>query len=112
MPSDSARSEGAARTVPPWLSGLDDDDWQFLKRFVLSSGSLKAMAEAYGISYPTVRARLDRLIAKVQAAEDMKVSDPFERKLRILVADGQVAATLARELLQVHRDALKERNGA
>ncbi|HTU90091.1 MAG TPA: DUF2089 family protein [Gemmataceae bacterium] len=95
---------------PAWLEALDEEDMQFLKRFLLASGSLKALADAYGISYPTVRARLDRLIAKVQAAEDAKVTDPFERKLRILVADAKVPVSLAKELLEAHRDSLRRRN--
>ncbi|MGE3409718.1 MAG: DUF2089 family protein, partial [Pirellulales bacterium] len=58
-------------TKPPgWVDCLNDEDWRFLRRFLLSSGSLKALAEEYGVSYPTVRGRLDRLIAKVQAVED------------------------------------------
>ncbi|MHB1424949.1 MAG: DUF2089 family protein [Gemmataceae bacterium] len=96
--------------LPAWLKALDDEDIQCLKRFLLSSGSLKAMADAYGISYPTVRARLDRLIAKVEAAEDPKITDPFERKLRILVADAKVPVSLAKELLEAHRDSLRRRN--
>lgn len=96
--------------MPPWLASLDDEDKQFLKRFLLSSGSLKAVADVYGVSYPTVRARLDRLITKVQAAEDEKITDPFERKLRILVADAKIPVALAKELLEAHRDSLKRRN--
>lgn len=95
--------------VPAWLAALDDEDAQFLKRFVLASGSLKAVAEGYGISYPTVRGRLDRLIAKVQAADAAKDADPFERKVRVLVADAQVSAGLARQLLDAHRATLKKR---
>jgi len=69
----------------------------------VSSGSLKAMAEEYGVSYPTVRGRLDRLIAKAQAAEDPRITDPFERKLRVMVADARLPAALAKELLEAHR---------
>jgi hypothetical protein len=96
------------RGVPAWLAELSEEDWLFLRRFLLCSGSLKALAEQYGVSYPTVRARLDRLIAKVQAAEDPQSNDAFERKLRTLVADGQLPTGLARELLQIHRQALNE----
>ena len=77
--------------LPSWLAALDDEDVQFLKRFLLASGSLKELAEAYSVSYPTVRGRLDRLIAKVQAAEDAQGADPFERKLKLLVADDRLA---------------------
>lgn len=96
----------AERALPAWLAALDDEDAQFLKRFLLASGSLKAVAEEYGISYPTVRARLDRLIAKVSAADAAKDADPFERKIRVLAADGQLSATLARQLLAAHRAAV------
>ena len=47
-----------------WLSELDVEDIHFIKKFVLSSGSLKEIAEIYQVSYPTVRLRLDRLIQK------------------------------------------------
>lgn len=97
----------ATATLPAWLESLDEEDTQFLRRFLLGSGSLKSLAEEYGVSYPTVRGRLDRLIAKVRAAEDAKVADPFERRLRVLVADAKVPSSLARELLEAHRDSLK-----
>jgi hypothetical protein len=94
---------------PAWIEALDDDDLRFLKRFLLCSGSLKDLGDEYAVSYPTVRARLDRLIAKVQAAEDPKVTDAFQRRLQVLVADGKMAAPLARELWKAHRGALEER---
>jgi hypothetical protein len=94
---------------PAWLEALDEEDLQFLKRFLLSSGSLKALCDEYEVSYPTVRARLDRLIAKVQAADDPKVVDSFQRKLHVLVADGKLPSTLARELWKAHRDIAEER---
>jgi hypothetical protein len=90
-------------TQPAWMEALDEEDFQFLKRFLLCSGSLKALCDEYGVSYPTVRARLDRLIAKVQAAEDPKVADSFQRKLHVLVADGKLSAPLARELWKAHK---------
>ena len=48
--------------IPIWLADLEDEDAAFIKKFVLSSGSLKEVAALYGVSYPTVRLRLDRLI--------------------------------------------------
>jgi len=91
-------------TRPVWTQPLDDQDWQFLKRFLLASGSLKALAQEYGISYPTVRARLDRLIAKVQAADKPGATDDFHRLLRALVADGTMDAALGQRLLEAHRN--------
>jgi len=88
---------------PAWWDALDEEDLQFLKRFVLSSGSLKALCDEYGVSYPTLRARLDRLITKVRAAEDPALTDSFQRKLHVLVADGKLSAALARDLWKAHR---------
>jgi len=102
--------ERAVKKLPTWLEILDEEDMQFLRRFLMSSGSLKALAEEYRVSYPTVRARLDRLIDKVKAAEDPRISDPFERKVRMLVADAKLSSVLAKDLLEAHRIAL-ERNG-
>jgi hypothetical protein len=95
--------------LPPWLEVLDEEDEQFLKRFVLSSGSLKTLCDEYEVSYPTLRARLDRLIAKVKAVEDPKAVDSFQRKLRVLVADGKMSSALARELWKAYRAATEER---
>lgn len=97
------------QSTESWLEALDEEDQQFLRRFVLCSGSLKALCEEYDVSYPTLRARLDRLIAKVKAAEESQAADAFERRLRILVADGKVSAAAARELLKAHRAAAEER---
>ena len=94
--------------LPDWLADLDEEDLQFIRRLVLGSGSLKALAEAYGVSYPTVRARLDRLIAKVKAAEDASPSDPFRRRIAILVADGRLAPSAARELMRAHAQTVRE----
>src|SRR5882724_7399743 len=89
--------------LPPWMEALDEEDHRFMKRFILNAGSLKALCDEYGVSYPTLRARLDRLIAKVKAADDPKVVDSFQRKLHVLVADGKMSAALARELWKAHR---------
>lgn len=90
-------------TRPAWVEALEAEDLEFLRRFLLSSGSLKDLASEYQVSYPTIRGRLDRLIAKVRAVEDPKINDPFVRKLRILVADGALPPALAKELLEAHR---------
>ena len=46
----------------PRLYRLAPGEQHFVELFVLSSGSLKQMAKLLGISYPTVRSRLDELI--------------------------------------------------
>lgn len=85
-----------------WVDGLSEEDLAFLKRFLLASGSLKAVAEAYGISYPTVRLRLDRLIQKVQILDEQDVPSEFERMLRLLVADGRLDLPTKNLILKAH----------
>ena len=46
----------------------------FIKKFLLASGSLKEVAGLYGVTYPTVRLRLDRLI-DVYKRQHMHYSD-------------------------------------
>ncbi len=78
----------------------------FIKRLVLASGSLKQVAKDYGISYPTVRLRLDRLIAKLQVIEDQRIQDPFERLLRAKTAEGKLDEQSLQELLAAHRQVM------
>ncbi len=54
----------------PALARLSDDDQQFVLSFILSSGSLKQMAKLYGVSYPTVRNRLDDLISLLKDVKE------------------------------------------
>jgi hypothetical protein len=96
MPADST----------PWFAELEEEDQQFVKRLVLASGSLKELAEGYDVSYPTIRLRLDRLIERIRAAED-PLSDPFETKIRQLVAEGDVSARIGKQLLQFHKETKK-----
>jgi len=52
----------------PALMRLNNDDQNFIQSFVLNSGSLKALAKSLGVSYPTVRNRLDDVIERLQSA--------------------------------------------
>ena len=47
----------AIEIVPEWMVNLDDEDVSFIKKFIMSSGSLKEVANQYGVTYPTVRLR-------------------------------------------------------
>lgn len=53
----------------PALLQLSPDDLSFITAFVRESGSLKAMAKLLGVSYPTVRNRLDEIIQRLSAVE-------------------------------------------
>jgi hypothetical protein len=86
-----------------WIDRINNEDLAFLKRFLLASGSLKKMAEEYGISYPTVRLRLDRLIQRVEIFDSQQHMSEFERQLRAAFADGKIDQSTFEQLLHSHR---------
>jgi hypothetical protein len=93
-----------------WLDQLSDEDIAFLKRFVLAGGSLKDTAEAYGVTYPTVRLRLDRLIEKIKVLDSLQIVSPFERLARAAFADGKIDLETMRTLLNAHNTELENRH--
>ena len=93
---------------PNWLEGLDDEDLAFVKRFVLLSGSLKDLAQAYEVSYPTLRLRLDRIIEKIKVLESNRIESPYERALRAQFAGGNLDAATFKYLLETY---LSEKKG-
>jgi hypothetical protein len=85
------------------FEGLDDEDLAFIKRFILASGSLKELAAAYGVSYPTVRLRLDRLIQKFRILDESRSEDAYERLLRVQFAEGKFDATTFQQLFTAYQ---------
>src|SRR5262245_19891527 len=49
------------------LAGLPVEHQRFIEMFVLASGNLKEIAEQVGVSYPTIRSRLDKVIELLRA---------------------------------------------
>lgn len=93
-----------ARRQRNWLDYLSDEDLAFIKRFILASGSLKALAQDYGISYPTVRLRLDRLIEKIKIVDSQQELSEFEKIARALYADGKLDLQTLKVLLAAHEE--------
>jgi hypothetical protein len=46
---------------PPQLAQLSGDDQVFVAAFVRSHGSIKEMERIFGVSYPTIKSRLNRI---------------------------------------------------
>lgn len=93
-----------------WIDFLKDEDLVFAKRFLLASGSLKALAQAYGVTYPTIRLRLDRLIQKINLVEDERIDSDFERLARVQYAEGKIDLDTLKLLLNAHRKELEKRH--
>ena len=54
--------------LPP-LARLSAEDQVFIAAFIKCHGSIKEMERIFGISYPTVKNRLDRIAGKLDFAE-------------------------------------------
>ena len=84
--------------VPEWMAELDEEDVAFIRRFLLASGSLKEVAGEYGVSYPTVRLRLDKLIQKIELA-DQHEEEPFTAFIKGLAVDSRIDVETAKLII-------------
>lgn len=82
----------------PALLRLPPDDLAFVTAFVRSSGSLKAMAQMFGVSYPTIRGRLDEVIARLEAAS--RDADARRHEILDALESGKLTAAAAAEQLK------------
>ena len=89
-------------SIPEWMEGLEDEDLSFIKKFVIASGSLKEVASVYGVSYPTVRLRLDRLIQKIRLTEAAE-ADPYVSLVKRLAVDDKLDFDTAKILITEYR---------
>ena len=88
--------------VQEWMAELDEEDVAFIRRFLLASGSLKEVAGEYGVSYPTVRLRLDRLIQKIRLGED-RAADPYVALIKRLAVSDKVDFDAAKILISEYK---------
>ena len=83
----------------PELARLAAEDQVFVAAFVRSHGSIKEMEQVFGVSYPTIKARLNRIAANLSFVETNPApssGDVLERLTR-----GEIDAEAAiRELEQ------------
>lgn len=94
--------------TPDWFTNLEDEDLSFIKRFVLSSGSLKEIAKQYGVTYPTVRLRLDKLISKIEASDSVMASDPYVTTVKQLALNEKIDLDTAKLLINEYNKTKKE----
>ena len=74
----------------PGLLRLPPEDLEFVDAFVRASGSLKAMAQRLGQSYPTIRNRLDGIIARLEA--NGRDADAVRHAILDAIAKGEITA--------------------
>ncbi|MUG44225.1 DUF2089 family protein [Paenibacillus woosongensis] len=87
------------RNIPLWILSLDSEDIEFMRKFIVNSGSLKDLAKAYEVSYPTVRIRLDRLIQKIELAQNDE-SQPLVNFVKKLAIEERITLEDARLIIE------------
>lgn len=93
---------------PLWLVNMDMKDLNFIRDFILASGSLKEIAKSYDISYPTVRNRVNSLIEKIKLA-DNKDDERYVNLIRKLAIEDKISYEAADILIRRYRE--EKQNG-
>ena len=81
---------------------LSPDQLDFLEIFIRARGNFKDIERELGISYPTVRSRLDAMIRALGFPSQAEPDRESERRKEILreLAEGRIAADDAANLLE------------
>ncbi|KGF77093.1 DUF2089 family protein [Lactococcus lactis] len=87
-----------------WFFNLEKEEQEFLKRFIIASGSLKQLAKEYEVSYPTVRIRVDKIIEKIKLSDNNK--DTFEINIMQMVIDEKISLDSAKEIIRKHKESI------
>ncbi|MFA5844006.1 MAG: DUF2089 domain-containing protein [Coriobacteriia bacterium] len=87
--------------LPP-LARLRYEDQVFLSEFVRSHGSIKDMEKAFGISYPTVKNRLNRIAGQLRLVEvTVEAAAPAgEEDALAMLERGEITADEAAERMR------------
>ncbi|GEP99833.1 DUF2089 domain-containing protein [Staphylococcus arlettae] len=86
---------------PKWMMNLEKEDFEFVKNFVINSGSLKALTKYYEVSYPTVRNRLNSVIERIKSAKDNEESS-LVNYIRKLAIEEKLDLNDAKQLLEIY----------
>jgi hypothetical protein len=94
------------KNIPNWILSMEKEDLEFIKNFVLNSGSLKEIAKHYEVSYPTIRLRLNRLIEKIKLSNEIGEED-FIKFIKTLTIEERISVEDAKLIIEKYK---KERN--
>ena len=80
------------------LLALPPEDLDLIAELVMRDGSLKDLAAAYGVSYPTIRSRFTRVVERTRAVMEGRPVDPLNELLASLVERGELSPASARAI--------------
>lgn len=82
----------------PELARLSLEDQVFIVAFLRSHGSIKEMEQTFGVSYPTIKARLNRISGQLQFVE----TNPSPSRAEVLerLKNGELTAEEAIRVLE------------
>jgi len=85
----------------PELARISLEDQVFIIAFVRSHGSIKEMEQIFGVSYPTIKARLNRIAGQLQFVD----TDPSPSRAEVLerLKSGEITAEEAIGALEALR---------
>lgn len=84
--------------VPPQLARLSLEDQVFVVAFLRSHGSIKEMEQVFGVSYPTIKARLNRIAGQLEFVD----TNPSPSRAEVLerLSNGEISADEAIRALE------------
>jgi hypothetical protein len=96
LPEKNLAVEG--QFLLPELARLSLEDQVFIVAFVRSHGSIKEMEQTFGVSYPTIKSRLNRIAGQLEYVE----TNPSPSRTEILdrLRNGEIGAEEAIRALE------------
>ncbi|MGA2807516.1 MAG: DUF2089 domain-containing protein [Terracidiphilus sp.] len=96
LPEKQISIEG--QFVLPELARLSLEDQVFITAFLRSHGSIKEMEQVFGVSYPTIKARLNRIAGQLEFVD----TNPSPSRAEVLerLKNGEIDAQEAIRALE------------
>jgi hypothetical protein len=77
---------------------LDEDDYEFLKIFLKAQGKITDIEKILGISYPTIKAKIEKLLTALKISLIQSNDDPIQA-----LAQGEISVDEAVAILKQRR---------